>query len=52
MIVLTPDMVEYVGANSWPLYDVFIGSGTLDEMKTVLEFKNSSVDIDSVILHM
>ncbi len=49
---LTPDVVEYkVGAPS-PLYDLSIGKQTLHDIGAVLDFKEKTITIDSILLPM
>jgi hypothetical protein len=49
---LTPDIVEYkVGAPS-PLYDLIIGKQTLHDIGAVLDFKEKTITIDSILLPM
>ena len=42
-------MVEYKSTDRCPLYELIIGSETLNNSKTVLDFKNSFMDITNVI---
>ncbi len=49
---LTPDIVEYkLGAPS-PLYDLIIGKQTLHDVGVVLDFKEKTITIDSILLPM
>jgi hypothetical protein len=49
---LTPDIVEYeVGAPS-PLYNLMIGKQTLHNIGAVLDFKEKTIIIDSILLPM
>jgi hypothetical protein len=51
-VCLTPDIVEYeVGAPS-PLYDLIIGKQTLHDIGAVLDFKEKTITIDSILLPM
>jgi hypothetical protein len=51
-VCLTPDILEYkVGAPS-PLYDVIIGKQTLHDIGAVLDFKEKTITIDSILLPM
>ncbi len=51
-VCLTPDIVEYkVGAPS-PLYDLIIGKQTLHNIGAVLDFKEKTIIIDSILLPM
>ncbi len=49
---LTPDIVEYkVGAPS-PLYNLIIDKQTLHNIGAVLDFKEKTINIDSILLPM
>ncbi len=49
---LTPDIVEYeIGAPS-PLYNLIIGKQTLHDIGAVLDFKEKTITIDSILLPM
>ncbi len=49
---LTPDIVEYeVGAPS-PLYNLIISKQTLHDISAVLDFKEKTITIDSILLPM
>ncbi len=49
---LTLDIVEYkIGAPS-PLYDLIIGKQTLHDIGAVLDFKEKTITIDSILLPM
>ncbi len=49
---LTPDIVEYkVGAPS-PLYNLIIGKQTLHDIGAILDFKEKTITIDSILLPM
>jgi hypothetical protein len=49
---LTPDIVEYkVGAPS-PLYDLIIGKQTLHDIGAVLDFKEKTITVHSILLPM
>jgi len=51
-VKLTPDIVEYkVGAQP-PLYDLIIGKKTLHDIGAVLDFKDKTITIDSILLPM
>jgi hypothetical protein len=51
-VCLTPDIVEYeVGAPS-PLYNLIIGKQTLHNIGAVLDFKEKTITIDSILLPM
>ncbi len=52
LVCLTPDIAEYeVGAPS-PLYDLIIGKQTLHDIGAVLDFKEMTITIDSILLPM
>jgi hypothetical protein len=52
LVCLTPDIVEYeVGAPS-PLYDLIIGKQTLHDIGLVLDFKEKTITMDSILLPM
>jgi hypothetical protein len=49
---LTPDIVEYdPGANA-PLYDLIIGKQSLHDIGAVLDFKDKTITINSILLPM
>ena len=51
-VKLTPDIVEYeVGALA-PLYDLIISKQTVHNIGAVLDFKEKTITIDSIILPM
>jgi len=51
-VKLTPDIVEYeVGAQP-PLYDLIIGKQTLHNIGAVLDFRDKTITIDSILLPM
>ena len=51
-VKLTPDIVEYeVGAQA-PLYDLIIGKQTLHDIGAVLDFKEKTITIGSILLPM
>ena len=49
---LTPDIVEYDPGASKPLYDLIIGNQSLYDIGTVLDFKDKTITIDSILLPM
>ncbi len=49
---LTPDIVEYDPGASEPLYDLIIGKQSLHDMGAVLDFKDKTITIDSILLPM
>jgi len=51
-INLTPDIVEYEAGATAPLYDLIIGKQTLHEIGAVLDFKEKTITIDSILLLM
>jgi len=51
-VKLTPDIVEYeVGAQA-PLYDLIIGKQTLHDIGAVLDFREKTITIESILLPM
>ena len=49
LVKLTPDIVEYeVGAQA-PLYDLIIDKQTLHDIGTVLDLKEKTITIDSIL---
>ena len=51
-VKMTPDIVEYeVGAQP-PLYDLIIGKQTLHNIGAVLDFRDKTITIDSILLPM
>jgi len=51
-VTLTPEIVEYkVGAQP-PLYDLIIGKQTLHNIGVVLDFREKTITIDSILLPM
>ncbi len=51
-VKLTPDIVEYeVGAQA-PLYNLLTGKQTLQDIGAVLDFKEKTITIDSILLPM
>jgi hypothetical protein len=51
-INLVPDIVEYEAGASEPLYDLIIGKQTLHDIGAVLDFKEKTITIDSILLPM
>jgi hypothetical protein len=52
LVCLTPDIVEYeVGAPS-PFYDIIIGKQTFHNIGAVLDFKEKTITINSILLPM
>jgi len=51
-VKLTPDIVEYeVGAQA-PLYNLIMGKQTLHDIGAVLDFREKTITIDSILLPM
>ena len=46
---LTPDIVEYDTGATAPLYDPIIGKQTLHDIGAVLDFKEKTITIDSIL---
>jgi len=51
-IHLTPNIVEYEAGAMAHLYDLIIGKQTLHEIEAVLDFKEKTITIDSILLPM
>ena len=51
-INLVPDIVEYEAGSSEPLYDLIIGKQTLHDIGAVLDFKEKTITINSILLPM
>jgi hypothetical protein len=49
---LTPDIVEYKAGATAPMYDLIIGKQTLHDSRAVLDFKEETITIDSILLPM
>jgi hypothetical protein len=49
---LTPDIVEYDPGASKPLYDLIIDKQSLHDIGAVLDFKDKTITIESVLLSM
>jgi hypothetical protein len=49
---LTPDIVEYETGATAPMYDLIIGKQTLHDIGAVLDFKEKTITIDSILLPM
>jgi hypothetical protein len=49
---LCPDIVEYSKGGPPPLYDLIIGKQTLDDIGTMLDFKERTITIDDILLPM
>ena len=48
-VKLTPDIVEYEQGAQAPLYDLIIGKQTLHDISAVLDFKEKTITIDSIL---
>jgi hypothetical protein len=46
---LTPDIVEYEAGAMTPLYDLIIGKQTLHDIGALLDFKEKTITIDSIL---
>jgi len=51
-VKLTPDIVGYEKEAQAPLYDLIIGKQTLHDIGAVLDFKENTITIDSILLPM
>jgi hypothetical protein len=49
---LTPDIVEYKPGLDVPMFDLIIGKNTMHELGVVLDFKESTIQIDKTLLPM
>jgi hypothetical protein len=49
---LHPDIVEYCKKGPPPLYELIIGKQTSHDIGAVLDFKEKTITIDDVLLHM
>ncbi len=49
---LTPDIVEYKTGATAPMYDLIIGKQTLHDIGAVLDFKEKTITIASILLPM
>ena len=49
---LTPDIVEYKPGFGTPMYDLIISKSTMHELVVVLDFKESTIQIDKILLPM
>ena len=52
LVKLTPDIVEYERGAEAPLYNLIIGKQTLHDIGAVLDFKENTITIDSMLLPM
>jgi hypothetical protein len=51
-VKLTPDIVEYKKGAQAPWYDLIIGKQTLHDIGAILDFKEKTITIDSILLPM
>jgi len=51
-VKLIPDIVEYEAGAQAPLYDLIIGKQTLHNIGAVLDFREKTITIDSILLPM
>ena len=51
-IKLIPDIVEYKAGASEPLYDLIIGKQTFYDIRAILDFKEKTITIASILLPM
>jgi hypothetical protein len=49
---LAPDIVEYKPGLGKPMYDLIIGKDTMHDLGVVLDFKESTIQIDEILLPM
>jgi hypothetical protein len=49
---LTPNVVEYKPGFGTPMYDLIIGKSTMHELWVVLDFKESTIQTDKILLPM
>ena len=49
---LAPDIVEYKPGSGKPMYDLIIGKKTMHDLWVVLDFKQSTIQIDEILLPM
>jgi hypothetical protein len=49
---LAPDIVEYKPGLDAPMYDLIIGKNTMHDLRVVLDFKESTIQIDKILLPM
>jgi hypothetical protein len=52
LVCPTPDIVEYKVGTPSPLYDLIIGKQTLHNVGAVLDFKQKTITIDSILMPM
>ena len=51
-VQLAPDIVEYKPGSGKPMYDLIIGKNTMHDLGVVLDFKQSTIQIDEILLPM
>ncbi len=49
---LTPDIVEVKPGLGTPMYDLIIGKSTMHDLGVVLDFRESTIQIDKILLPM
>jgi hypothetical protein len=49
---LAPDIVEYKSGIGKPMYDLIIGKNTMHDLGVVLDFNQSTIQIDKILLPM
>ena len=49
---LTPDIVEVKPGLGTPMYDLIIGKSTMHDLGVVLDFKESTIQLDKILLPM
>ena len=49
---LAPDIVEYKQGINAPMYDLIIGKSTMHDIGVILDFKESTIQIDEILLPM
>jgi hypothetical protein len=51
-VQLTPDIVEFKPGLGAPMYDLIMGKDTMCDLGVVFDFKESTIQIDKVLLPM
>ncbi len=51
-LITRPDIVEYNPGNDKPMYDLIIGKQTMHDLGVVLDFKESTIQINEILLPM
>ena len=49
---ITPDIVEFEDKDEAPMFDLIIGTETIQRLGIVLDFKTKMITIDEIILPM